>query len=297
MPALAAVFLFLLIAVKPAWAAPLRFEESYVYDASEADSKLTCRAISLIEVKRLLLERLGTYLQTSTEVENFAVTRDEITTITAGIVRTEILNESWDGKTYRLTARIEADPAEVARSIDALRVEEAKEGNGRFARLEESQKESLARIDEMKAQMSGLQQSLINATRDAEKSADEIHAWNAFEKGISLLVEGQSQEALEAFDAAIRVNPGYLQYLHRGKAYLQLAKYSSAVKDFNRALELKPASQEARFLRGKALLKDGQKEEGIREIRKAEDAGFGAARLFLKARGSRPEHRKESRAR
>ena len=35
------------------------FIESYTYTAGEADSKLTCRTVSLIEVKRLLLERKG----------------------------------------------------------------------------------------------------------------------------------------------------------------------------------------------------------------------------------------------
>jgi hypothetical protein len=36
-------------------------------------------------------------------------------------VETKIIEENWDGKIYRLKARITADPREVAKSIDALR--------------------------------------------------------------------------------------------------------------------------------------------------------------------------------
>ncbi|MFZ5570651.1 MAG: hypothetical protein ACOZF0_09620 [Thermodesulfobacteriota bacterium] len=46
------------------------FDASYVYDAGESDSKLTCRAVSLQEVKKLLLEKIGVYLETKTEVVN-----------------------------------------------------------------------------------------------------------------------------------------------------------------------------------------------------------------------------------
>ena len=41
------------------YAYAVSFVEQYSYDAGEADSKLTCRSISLLEVKRILLERLG----------------------------------------------------------------------------------------------------------------------------------------------------------------------------------------------------------------------------------------------
>ena len=51
------------------------FERDYTYQASEADSKLSCRAIALEQVKRLLLEELGTYLESRTEVRDRKSTR------------------------------------------------------------------------------------------------------------------------------------------------------------------------------------------------------------------------------
>ena len=105
------------------------FVESYTYTAGEADSKLTCRMVSLIEVKRLLLERIGTYLESRTEVKDFAIAKDEIILLTAGVVKVEILDEKWNGEKYTLTAKIEANPDDVARAIDDLRKQSGKMEN------------------------------------------------------------------------------------------------------------------------------------------------------------------------
>ena len=71
------------------------------------------QVIALEQVKRLLLEKLGTYLESETEVKNLQLTKDQIVILTAGIVRTEIIEERWDGKTYYLKAKITADPKDV----------------------------------------------------------------------------------------------------------------------------------------------------------------------------------------
>ena len=102
------------------------FVKDYTYQASEEDSRNSSRTISLREVKRLLLEELGTYLESETEVKDFQLTKDQITTLTAGIVQTEIIEEKWDGRTYWLKARIAADSGEVIKSIDALRKDRQK---------------------------------------------------------------------------------------------------------------------------------------------------------------------------
>jgi len=76
------------------------FIKEYTYQASEVDSKVSSRAIALEQVKRLLLEELGTYIESHTEVTNFELTKDQITALTAGIVKTQIQNEKWDGERY-----------------------------------------------------------------------------------------------------------------------------------------------------------------------------------------------------
>ena len=94
-----AVFLLFFFSTANASARTVTFEKEYTYQASEIDSKVSSRAIALEQIKRLLLEELGTYLISETEVKNFQLTKDQVTVLTAGIVRAEILQEKWDGKT------------------------------------------------------------------------------------------------------------------------------------------------------------------------------------------------------
>jgi hypothetical protein len=142
-----AIFSLLLVA-NLALAKMLTFEKEYTYQASEIDSKVSCRAIALEQVKRLLLEELGTYVESNTEVKDFQLTKDQITTLTAGSVETKIIEENWDGKVYRLKAKITADPNEVAKSIDALRKDRQRSKD-----LEETRKrarEALKEIEKLK---------------------------------------------------------------------------------------------------------------------------------------------------
>ena len=111
------IILSFLLLTNSALAETKTFIKEYTYQASEVDSKVSCRAIALEQVKRLLLEELGTYLESHTEVINYQLTKDQITALTAGIVKTEILKEKWDGEKYWLQAKIDADPNEVAKSV------------------------------------------------------------------------------------------------------------------------------------------------------------------------------------
>jgi hypothetical protein len=99
----------------------ITFVRGYRYQATRNDTLVSCRIIALEQVKLLLLEELGTYLESNTEVGNYALTEDNITLLTAGIVKTVIMDETWDGRTYALKARLTADPDDVAGRIDALR--------------------------------------------------------------------------------------------------------------------------------------------------------------------------------
>jgi len=82
--------LLILIFCTPAFAEVKTFIKEYTYQASDFDSRISSRTIALEQVKRLLLEELGTYLEGSTEVKNFQLTRDKIVALTAGIVQTQI---------------------------------------------------------------------------------------------------------------------------------------------------------------------------------------------------------------
>lgn len=264
-------------------ASVVSFEEKYIYDASEADSKITCRAISLLQVKRLLLEKLGTYLEAKTEIVNNQLTKDEIITLSAGIVKTEILQEKWNGKTYSLTARIEADPDGVAQALEALKQDN--NGENKIKKLATINEKSIDKINELKRELARVQENLILINRDFSKSSKLIHSWESFETGLVLLNRGKYQKAISAFDAAIEHNPKYMHFFQRGIAYMKLRQYQNAIKDFSSSIGLAPRAKNAYFQRGMAYRRIGKKSKGLQDIKKAAKLGSGNAKRWLKAKG------------
>ena len=102
------------------------FVREYYYQAGESDSKITSRTKALTEVKRLLLEEIGVYLESYinySEVQNEdrisnQFLKKEIEQISAGITETSILEENWTGVEYYIKAEIIVDPDDVIRQLN-----------------------------------------------------------------------------------------------------------------------------------------------------------------------------------
>ena len=114
-----------------AFAGTKTFIREYTYNASEADSKLSSRAIAIDQVKRLLLEEISVFIEATIEKEEWVMTIgsetevggrliDKITSITAGITKTKILDERWDGEEYYLKAEIKVDPDEIHEKVKRI---------------------------------------------------------------------------------------------------------------------------------------------------------------------------------
>jgi hypothetical protein len=156
------IVLLLFISPSPAFAKTKTFIKEYTYQASEFDSKASSRTIALEQVKRLLLEELGTYLENNTEVKNFELTKDKITALTAGIVQTQVLDEKWDGKSYWLKAEVKADPENVAKFIDTLRKDQKR--TDEFEERIRKQEEALKEIEKLRSEVASLKNDI--AARD-----------------------------------------------------------------------------------------------------------------------------------
>ena len=66
---------------------------SYKYTMGDNDTKNDAKRICFLEAKRLAIEKAGTYIESSTEVKNFNLTRDEIRTFAGAIIKVEIASE------------------------------------------------------------------------------------------------------------------------------------------------------------------------------------------------------------
>jgi tetratricopeptide (TPR) repeat protein len=270
----------ILVPMSLSWATPTEFVEKYTYAAGEADSKLTCRTISLIEVKRLLLEKLGTYLVSRTEVKNYQIEKDEVLVLTAGIVKLEILDEKWNGDKYSLTARIEADPGEVAKAIEKMQKQDGKLEN--MEKLEQINEDSLEQLREMQSRMQQLQSDLVKLNQDANANQGLVNAWGLFEKAVEWRQSGKTKAAIEALDLVIQNNPTHhLAYFERGLAYLEEGRYNEAIADLNEILKVEPDMRGALWARGVSYMKSGQKRMGRQDIEKSAALGNQRAKKWL----------------
>lgn len=261
------------------FAAEKTFLREYIYQASEVDSKISCRTVSLEQVKRLLLEELGTYLESYTEVRNFSLTKDKIVMLTAGIVRVQMVEEHWDGNNlkYRLKARIVADPEHVIKIIDTLR-----QKHMQTRELEEVQK----KIAELLKENERLKEELKLARTDRVKIAryneniEEMHAHGLVMNGWELSLSGKHQEALRELNKAVRKNPKCeLAHAIRGGIYAKLGDHHRAIEDCTRAIELDPKFALAYAMRGYIYFRLQDYEKVFADSNKAIelDPGFASA--------------------
>ncbi len=258
------------------------FEREYIYQASEADSKLYCRAIALEQVKVLLLEELGVYLESETKVKEFQLTQDQISTMTAGIVMTEILDEKWDGQMYTMQARIKADSSEVVKSVDALRKDRRRMNELESTRAKA--KAALMEVENLKTEIASLKgDKKLEQMKRYDKAVKELSAADWLERGIGLHEKKKFDEAVYSFTKAVELSPEFIiAYYNRGNIYARnLGSYQEAIMDYDRVLELSPGYLKAYNNRGLSYHKVGQYQLAVRDFDKAIELNPEYATAYL----------------
>lgn len=204
---------FLLLFIPhPTSAETKTFIKEYTYQASEIDSKVSCRVISLELVKRVLLEELGVYLESQTEVKNFQLTKDQITVLTAGIVRAEILDESWDGNTlkYFLKAKITVDPDSIIKSIDRIRNDQKK--TKELENLRKKADQAIEEIERLKKDLSTTRADM-DKTKQYNKAVNKLSAtdWFNMAEEEDNKYEPNKELIISYYEKAISLNPEYAE--------------------------------------------------------------------------------------
>jgi tetratricopeptide (TPR) repeat protein len=241
--------LFVILFAEIACGENVTFTKEYTYQASEFDSKASSRILALEQIKKLLLEELGTYLISETEVKNYQLTKDQVTVFTAGIVRTEVIEEKWDGKIYQLKARLSADPEEVARSVEKLRQDKktSKELTDTKKRADDLEKEVVKLRQELTVKADGGKIKQYNDT------VNKLSAIDWMQRSLILLGDGKdvnkNKEALEAINKALELsfeNPEF--YFIRARIlyyYLDSKDYRQILSDLDKAITLTPSDKNA----------------------------------------------------
>ena len=160
------------------------FIREYHYQAGESDSKISSRTKALTEVKRLLLEEIGVYLESyinySEEKTEDRISsqflKKEIEQISAGITETTILEENWTGVEYYIKAEITVDPEDVVRQLN--RSIEQRKASVVVDSLNMLLTEANASIKAKESEIASLRQSLENEQEKLRQQEENLQRLN-----------------------------------------------------------------------------------------------------------------------
>jgi len=156
--------------------------KEYQYNVSDDDSKNSARKKALTQVKVLILEEIGvfveSYLELNTIVEDKKYQKyfkEEIKNLTAGIIKTKIIDEKFDGKTYYVKASVLVDPDSVSEGIsEILKIKANKSEISKLQKLLQSKEQE---IDMRSSETITLQKKITKQefiNRAKEKELKEI---------------------------------------------------------------------------------------------------------------------------
>jgi Tfp pilus assembly protein PilF len=105
------------------------------------------------------------------------------------------------------------------------------------------------------------------SARCDDKDAAASDGENRFNVGLDHLRAGRLELALEAFEGAVKENPkNPYFYKGLGVTYLRLRRNDDAIAAFRKALDLNPYYVDVRNDLGSALLVEGKRDEGKKEL-------------------------------
>ncbi|MGD0338305.1 MAG: tetratricopeptide repeat protein [Bacteroidota bacterium] len=281
------LFLLLCFFSLPLYSQTKTFVREYTYTAGEADSKITSRSIALDQVKRILLEEIGVYLQstfeTTKEEKNNVLTeltKEQIQSITAGVTETKILEEKWNGVTYYIKASITVNTDDFSNNIARISNDKSN-----LKELEEATRrayEANIEIDRLRKQLAAEkdENQRLKTQKEYATAANSLSASDWFQKGYNAYEAKDIDNAIVFFKKAIDLDPKYAKaYNGLGNAYYGKANYDKAMSLWEKAIELDPKYAAAYNNLGNAYKDKGNYDKAIPLYEKSIelDSNFAAA--------------------
>ena len=227
------------------------FIREYTYIANWLDTKETSRAIALNEVKILLMEEVGVYISSELNIDTKSLLKDKkykmdetvdqkLTSITAGITKTTLLEEKWKKKLgkskYWLKAKIVLDPDNIQNKI-----REIIDNKKILTELESYQKQTadaMAQIELLKKQLAESESDKEKLRNKYEKEANIVLANSLSLEGWFLLKQGNFSEAMPLLLRASKLNPNIYDFSNLGAIYANLGNYSESIIYYEKALDI-----------------------------------------------------------
>ena len=221
-------------------------------------------------------EQAGIYISSYTKSENAKITKDEIVTMSSGIlsvtdVKFDIITiPEHAGIVYRAT---------IQANIDSDKVDEwISKGVSERSELVAKNQELQKAIDEQEKQITELKKELekVKTAKDEEKLKTKFEEADKVFLSNQKVQEGNDQFpwdkdlAFKLYNEAIELNPNNgAAYFNRASVYISFQQYSDAVNDLTKAMSLHVDSAILYNNLGHALTELGQYDRAEKYLNKA----------------------------
>ena len=215
------------------------------------------------KAERAAQEQAGVFIESNTEVINMQVTKDEIVTMTGGILK--IVDVQYDqralpnvnGFVIRATVKADIDSDDITRWLyrDKGERSELVEHNIKLQNAIAAQDKKIA---ELKAQLSNAETKQEQKKISQQfKAEDKVFLSNQkMEEGMKFYSAGDLRNTSALCTQAIELNSdNALAYSLRGIIFYLLKDYNGAISDLNRAVALNPSDYKNFYNRGLAYVK------------------------------------------
>lgn len=95
------------------------------YVMGDNDSKNDARRMCFLEAKRKVLEKAGTYIESHTQVKNYQLTKDEINSYAAVLLKVETVKEKWqlvgENMAIFMTVEAEVDTSSIEKQLAKIK--------------------------------------------------------------------------------------------------------------------------------------------------------------------------------
>ncbi|MBA5865199.1 MAG: hypothetical protein GDA67_00715 [Nitrospira sp. CR1.3] len=146
---------------------------THTYIMGDNDSRNDARQLCFLEAKRKVLEKAGVYIESVSEVKDFQLTKDKITSFAAAILRVEIVKENFafdnGHNTLTLTVKSDVDVGEVQKQLSAIVADKSLQG-----RIAEQQQQIRQLEQQVQALNSRLSVVPVSSTGELRKERNVV---------------------------------------------------------------------------------------------------------------------------
>lgn len=239
------------------------YEGTDEYIMSEFETPDVAKQRAKQKAERMAIESAGVFVESTTEVSNSMVTKDEIVTMTGGILK--VLDVQYkmipmeDGSTFRVRATVKAqiDTDDIAKWLNR--------NAGERSELVDQNRELQKAIEEQDRQIAELKARLANAgtAQDKEKISEQFAAEDKnfmanqkLQEALKFYYAGNLNGAMNSCTEALALNSNSgLAYSLRGTIYYQLGQYQNAISDLSQAAAFNSSDEKIFYNRALANIK------------------------------------------